>query len=106
MTRFDLEFRRTGSYHEALRASMSDVGRALIITSVVLVCGFLVFRFSAMDGMSSFGSLLATTIAVALAADFLLMPALVLTFKPYGPEHTPAPAASPEMGSFAPSPGG
>jgi predicted RND superfamily exporter protein len=86
MTRFDLEFRRTGSYHEALRISMSDVGRALIITSVVLVCGFMVFRFSAMDGMSSFGSLLAGTIGVALVADFLLMPALVLTFKPYGPE--------------------
>ena len=36
--------------------------------------------------LSSFGSLLAGTIGVALVADFLLMPALVLTFKPYGPE--------------------
>jgi len=26
------------------------------------------------------------TIATALIADFLLMPALILTFKPFGPE--------------------
>jgi predicted RND superfamily exporter protein len=86
MTRFDLEFRRSGSYHQALFASMADVGRALVITSVALVAGFLVFRFSGLDSMASFGSLLATTITVALVADFLLMPALVLTFKPFGPE--------------------
>jgi hypothetical protein len=32
------------------------------------------------------GFLLATTIVTALVADFLLMPALVLTFHPFGPE--------------------
>ena len=86
MTRFRVEFRRTGSYEAALRNSFLDVGRALFITSVVLVLGFLVFRFSTLDTLVIFGSLLATTIGVALLADFLLMPALVLTFKPFGPE--------------------
>jgi predicted RND superfamily exporter protein len=90
MTRFDLEFRRCGSYREAHRAAMLDVGRALVITSVVLVLGFLVFHFSRLDSTASFGTLLATTIAVALAADFLLMPALVLTLKPFGPERSGA----------------
>jgi predicted RND superfamily exporter protein len=94
MTRFDIEFRRTGSYQEALRASMSEVGRALVITTIVLVMGFLVFLFSVMDSLAAFGSLLAGTITVALVADFLLMPALVLTFEPYGPER-PAAAATP-----------
>jgi hypothetical protein len=86
MTRFQIEYRRSGSYHEALRASMCDVGRALVITSVVLVVGFLIFRFSELDSLASFGSLLATTISVALIADFLLMPALLLTFEPFGPD--------------------
>jgi len=86
VTRFRLEFRRLGSYEEALRTSMSDVGRALVITSVVLVVGFLVFTTSRLDTYLSFGGLLAGTIAVALIADFLLMPALVLTFQPFGPE--------------------
>lgn len=86
MTRFRLEFRRCGSYEQALRASMSDVGRALVITSIVLVVGFLVFTFSRLDTYLTFGALLAGTITVALVADFLLVPALVLTFKPFGPE--------------------
>jgi hypothetical protein len=94
MTRFDFEFRRSGSYHQALHASMSDVGRALVITSVVLVMGFLVFHFSVLDSLASFGSLLATTISVALVADFLLMPALLLTFEPFGPDRSEARADS------------
>jgi predicted RND superfamily exporter protein len=53
---------------------------------VVLVLGFLVFHFSRLDSTASFGTLLATTVFVALVADFLLMPALVLTLRPYGPE--------------------
>jgi hypothetical protein len=32
---------------------------------------------------------LATTILAALIADFLLMPALILTFKPFGAEKSP-----------------
>jgi predicted RND superfamily exporter protein len=96
MTRFDLEFRRRGSYREALHASMVDVGRALVITSVVLVLGFLVFHFSALDSTASFGTLLAATIFVALAADFLLMPALVMTLRPFGPERPGAAQREPE----------
>jgi predicted RND superfamily exporter protein len=64
---------------------MEDVGRALVITSVVLVVGFLVFLLSGLDSTASFGALLATTVAVALVADFLLMPALILTLRPWGP---------------------
>ena len=86
VTRFRHEFSRTGNYREALLLSMADVGRALFITSVVLVCGFLVFVLSVMDSQVSFGLLLASTIVLALLADFILMPALVVTFEPFGPE--------------------
>jgi len=85
VTRYRHEFLRCGDYAEALRASMKDVGRALFITSVVLVLGFLVNLFASMDSQANFGLLLAATIAVALIANFLLMPALVLTFQPFGP---------------------
>ena len=61
------------------------MGRALFITSVALVLGFLVFLHSVMSSSATFGVLLAITIVVALVADFLLMPALVLTFEPFGP---------------------
>lgn len=95
ITRFRYEFRRLGNYEEALVASMAGVGRALVITSVVLVCGFLVFTFSVLDAQVSFGLLLATTIVIALAADFLLMPALVLTLEPFGPETAPQESGDP-----------
>ena len=65
---------------------MEDVGRALLITSIVLVLGFLVLVFSTLQSQATYGILLATTIVTALIADFFLMPALVLTFHPFGPE--------------------
>lgn len=86
VTRFRLEFARCGNYAQALEITFCDVGRALVITSVVLVCGFLVFTGSTLASMGLFGVLISTTVAVAFVADFLLMPALVLTLQPFGPE--------------------
>lgn len=84
VTRYVHEYRRSGSYEEALFESMREVGRALLITSVVLVAGFLVFLPSILDTLVTFGLLVSGTIFVALVADFLLMPALVLTVRPFG----------------------
>ena len=86
LTRFRHEFRIRGRYEEALQAAMLDVGRAITITSITLVCGFLVLLLSSMASVSNQGILLAGTIAAALIADFLLMPALILTLKPFGKE--------------------
>ncbi|MDY6906195.1 MAG: MMPL family transporter [Thermodesulfobacteriota bacterium] len=86
IVRYRQEFSHCGSYENALFASLKGVGRALFITSVVLVAGFLVNLFSIMQTMVDFGILVACTIAIALLADFLLLPALVLVTKPFGPE--------------------
>ena len=88
VTRYRHEFDRRGDYMEALVAALQDVGRALVITSVTLVCGFLVLTLSILDMTAMQGILLSTTVVVALIADFLLMPALILTFQPFGPERT------------------
>jgi len=97
ISRYRYEFFRLGSYTLALEAALSDVGRALFITSVALVAGFLVFLSSVMASQATFGILLATTIVTALVADFLMMPALVLIFQPFGPEpeRRPTPSARP-----------
>ena len=86
VSRFRHEFKYRGRYQEALLASMGDVGRALIITSVALVVGFLVSTRSELYSNEVQGLLLAGTIVTALIADFLLMPALIITFEPFGPE--------------------
>jgi len=90
MTRYHHEFAQLGDYKKALYASMEGVGRALFITSAILILGFLMNVFSVMDGQKSFGTLLAGVIATALIADFLLMPALILWLKPFGPDKASA----------------
>ncbi|MDE0886632.1 MAG: MMPL family transporter [Myxococcota bacterium] len=84
--RFRHEFLACGSYSEALNRSLQEVGRALVITSIALTAGFLVLLLSVLDSQAIQGLLLSVTIVTALVADFLLMPALILTFKPFGPE--------------------
>jgi predicted RND superfamily exporter protein len=96
VTRYRHEFLEQGAYESALQASMQDVGRALFITALVLVVGFLVFTFSVMDSQVSFGLLLAAVIAVALLANFFLMPALMMTFEPFGPPREVANQVEPE----------
>lgn len=86
MIRFHHEFQRRGHYQQAFLHTMNDVGRALVITSITLILGFLVFTLSIMDNQFWFGVLLSSTIFIALIADFLLMPALILIFKPFGKE--------------------
>ena len=86
MTRLRREFRRTGNYHAAIDNSLTSVGRALTITTMVLTLSFLVFLVSEMSVLASFGILLACTIGVALVADLFLLPALILAFKPFGAE--------------------
>jgi predicted RND superfamily exporter protein len=86
LTRVRHEFERLGDYAAAIRESMSHVGRALLVTSVALVCGFLVLTQSTLDSQALRGVLLSGTIVVALIADFFLMPALLLSFEPFGPE--------------------
>ncbi len=86
MTRFHYEFGVHRNYRKALRAALSDVGRALIITSMALVLGFLVLMFSELRSQGLYGVLLSGALVTALVADFFFMPALVLWLKPFGPE--------------------
>jgi len=90
--RFRHEFRLCGNYADALSRALLDVGQALVITSIALVVGFSVLLVSMLDSQATQGILLSATIVIALVADFLLMPALILTLKPFGPEHEKAEA--------------
>ena len=66
------------SPEDSVRYAFNTVGRALFITTVVLVAGFLVLTTSTFRLNSELGQLAALTIAFALIADFLLLPALLL----------------------------
>ena len=62
----------------AVRYSFNTVGSALVITTVVLVLGFLVLGTSGYRPSSHIGWLSSITLVVALLADFLFLPTLLL----------------------------
>ena len=64
---------------DAVRYAFSTVGVALMVTAVVLIAGFAVLTFSTFRLNANMGQLTAIAIAAALFADFLLLPALLLT---------------------------
>jgi len=63
---------------DAVRYAFVTVGRALLITSVVLVAGFLILATSAFQLNSAMGLLTAIVIILALLADFLFLPPLLI----------------------------
>jgi predicted RND superfamily exporter protein len=63
---------------EAVRYTFSNVGRALTVTSVILVIGFGILATSAFDMNASMGKMTAITIALALIADFFFLPPLLM----------------------------
>ena len=63
---------------DAVRYAFQKVGQALFTTTVILVSGFLVLGLSAFFPAAQMGQLTAVVIALALVADFLLLPPLVM----------------------------
>lgn len=66
---------------EAIHYAFDSVGKALFVTSAVLVLGFLVLTLSDFKLNSSMGALTAATIGIALIIDFYLIPPLLLKFE-------------------------
>jgi predicted RND superfamily exporter protein len=67
------------SAEDAVRYAFHTVGSALWTTSIVLIAGFLVLTWSSFEINSGMGLLTAITIGLALLADFLLLPTLLMT---------------------------
>ncbi|MDE0520986.1 MAG: MMPL family transporter [Boseongicola sp.] len=63
---------------ESVQSSLSTVGKALFATTVVFALGFLVFGASGMASNQTLGLLLGTTVIIALLADFLFLPPLLI----------------------------
>ena len=63
---------------DAIRATFQATGRALWTTTAILVAGFLVFASSGFEVSWTLGVLVAITLVLALVADFLLLPPLLM----------------------------
>lgn len=80
--RFLVSYRRereTRSATDAVRATLHETGLSIIYTSLVLAAGFGVFAVSQFDGTRSLGLLTGGTLLLAMAANLILQPALLIS---------------------------
>jgi len=80
--RFKEELKKDGDHYLAIQRTLSGVGRALIFTSIVATCGFLVFSLSNFKAIQYFGLLTGITMVSAIFAVLLILPSCILLFKP------------------------
>ena len=75
-----LRARREGNMnsHEAVRYAFNSVGIALLVTSVVLIAGFMILAQSHFVLNSDMGLLTSVVIGLALIIDFLFLPPLLM----------------------------
>lgn len=75
-----LSFRRRGyGVRRAIAATQLTVGRACTLTSLVIAAGFAVMSLSRFLPIAYFGGVISVVMAIALAANLLLLPALLLS---------------------------
>jgi len=75
---FRRNFRRGASAPEAVHQTLLSTGRALLITSLVLASGFFVQLTGTLVGSRNVGLITGLTILIAVLADLILSPALVV----------------------------
>lgn len=86
---------RNSEVNSAIERALMGAGRAVLVTTLVLVGCFGVYYFSRDRGVRVFGLLSALTFLVAFLADVLLLPALVKVWPEATKIRTPKLAASP-----------
>ena len=64
---------------ESVMAALNETAYSMIYSAIVLFCGFYIFTFSSFGGTEALGYLVSFTLLVALFANLLVLPALLLT---------------------------
>ncbi|MHC4598311.1 MAG: efflux RND transporter permease subunit [Planctomycetota bacterium] len=82
--RYREEFHRDGDYVQAMVRTHNTIGKAIVLTSIVIVSGFLVLAFSNFIPTRNFGVFTSLAMVTALFAAITLLPACILVFRPFG----------------------
>jgi predicted RND superfamily exporter protein len=83
--RFRKEFAVDQNYREAMYRSHGSIGRAMYYTTLTVVVGFSMLTLSNFTPSIYFGVLTVMAMLAAVMGALLLLPKLMLTFKPLGP---------------------
>ncbi|MEM7369775.1 MAG: MMPL family transporter [Bacteroidota bacterium] len=77
LSRFRSEIKKTSSVEEALRRTYLSTGKAILITSLILVLGFGILMFSAFRTTFLTGMFISLSLLFAVFADLFLLPVLL-----------------------------
>ena len=86
--RFHKEFEIGGDYISCMRRSHKTIGRAMFYTSAIIVIGFSLLSLSNFIPSIYFGLLTALAMLGNTLLSLVLLPALIVMVKPFGPEPT------------------
>lgn len=82
--RFRDEIALDGDYHAAMMRSHGSIGRAMYYTTLTVVVGFATLTLSNFTPLLYFGVLTVVAMVAAVAGALLLLPQLILIFRPFG----------------------
>lgn len=82
--RFKKELAKTGDYIDSMHRSHTSIGKAMFYTSVIIVIGFGIMVLSKFIPTIYFGLLTGLAMFAALLGALLLLPKLIILFKPFG----------------------
>ncbi|MBX2961016.1 MAG: MMPL family transporter [Cyclobacteriaceae bacterium] len=64
----------------AVSATILEVGKSMVYTSIVLLAGFIIFAFSSFGGTIALGILTSITLFISMFTNLILLPSLIMTF--------------------------
>jgi predicted RND superfamily exporter protein len=80
--RFKVEFEKDNLYYFSMHRTNTSIGNALYFTTLVIVIGFSILTLSNLLPTIYFGLLTMLVMIAALISDLILLPKLLLLFKP------------------------
>ncbi len=84
--RFQMEFPEHPTYLKTVLTCHGSIGRAIYYTALTITLGFSILAFSSFIPTMHFGLLTGFAMLAALFSNLTLLPALLILFKPLGPE--------------------
>lgn len=82
LARFRIEYMKNNALFAALTTTTVQTGRAIVVTSLILIAGFGTLITSAFTSTAMMGILVCSTIFAALIADLFILPSLFYLIKP------------------------
>jgi predicted RND superfamily exporter protein len=81
--RFQVEFETDNRYYLSMHRTNNSIGNAMYFTTLVIVIGFSILTLSNLVPTIYFGLLTMFAMIAALLSDLILLPKLLLLFKPF-----------------------